>query len=86
MDLIKSDGQKSIRIFTQDNKLNPASNLRLTGLTVVYREPVSKVRAREEFFLKRVAPIWNKLAVYVKEDQSLICFKAELDMLESFSV
>ena len=85
MDLIKSDGQKSIRIFTQDNKLNPASNLRLTGLTV-YREPVSKVRAREEFFLNRVAPIWNKLAVYVKEDQSLICFKAELYMLESYSV
>ena len=84
MDLIKSDGQKSIRILTQDNKLNPASNLRLTGLTV-FREPVSKVRAREEFFLNRVVPIWNKLQENVK-DQSLICFKAELDMLESFSV
>ena len=76
---------KEHRILTQDNKLNPASNLRRTGLTV-YREPVNKVRAREEFFLNRVAPIWNKLPVYVKEAQSLNCFKAELDMLESFSV
>ena len=76
---------KEHRTLTQDNKLNPASNLRRTGLTV-YREPVNKVRAREEFFLNRVAPIWNKLPVYVKEAQSLNCFKAELDMLESFSV
>ena len=76
---------KDHRILTQDNKLNPAGNLRLTGLTVD-REPVSKVRDREEFFLNRVVPIWNKLPVYVKEAESLNCFKAGIDRLESFSV
>ena len=76
---------KEQRKLTQDNELYPASNLRRTGLTV-YRESVSKLRAREEFFLNRVAPIWNKLPVFVKEARSLNCFKAELDKLESFSV
>ena len=76
---------KEQRKLTQDNELYPASNLRRTSLTV-YRESVSKIRAREEFFLNRVAPIWNKLPVFVKEARSLNCFKAELDKLESFSV
>ena len=49
---------KEHRILRQDNKLNPARNLIRTDLTV-YKESVSKVRAREEFFLNRVAPIWN---------------------------
>ena len=71
-------------ILTQDNKLYPASNLRWMGLTV-YREPISKVKVREEFFLNWIAPIWNKLPVYVKEAQLLNFFKAELDRLKSFS-
>ena len=47
-------------IITHDNKLYPTIKLKRRGLTV-YREPISKVRAREEFLLYRVAPIWNKL-------------------------
>ena len=76
---------KEPRKLIQDNRLNPANNLRRTGLTI-YREPISKVRVREEFFLNRVAPMWNKLPGYVKEARSLNSFKAELDRLESFSV
>jgi hypothetical protein len=34
--------------------------------SAVYREPVSKVRAREELILNRFALIWNKLPVFVK--------------------
>ena len=60
---------KRKRKLTLDNKFYPASNLRQAGLTV-YREPICKVRTREEFFLNRLAPIWNNLPVYVIETQS----------------
>ena len=76
---------KEQRKLNQDNRLNPASNLRRKGLTI-YREPIGKSRAREEFFLNRIPPMWNKIPVHVKEARSLNCFKAELDKLKSFSM
>ena len=76
---------KKQRKLNQDNRLNPASNLRRKGLTI-YREPIGKSRAREEFFLNRVPPMWNKITVHVKDARSLNCFKAELDKLKSFSM
>jgi hypothetical protein len=61
----------------------PSGNLRHMGEFV--REPVAKLVAREEFFVNRVIPSWNKLPEEVRKAKSLNCFKAGLDRLVDFS-
>ena len=69
----------------QNDELGPAGNLRRDGVCF-HRGPGKVCTARDEFFLSRVIPLWNKLLKKPKEAKSLNSFKAELDMLDSFTV
>ena len=61
----------------QNEELGPAANLRREG--VCFHRGLGKVcTARDEFFLSRVIPLWNKLPKKIKEARSLNSFKVDV--------
>ena len=73
------------RKINKNNTSHPGYSLRREG-TCIYKEPIKNCKFREEFFLNRIVPVWNKLPINVKEAKSLNSFKAGLDRLNMFSV
>ena len=61
----------------------PSENLRHKG--EYFMEPVSKLAARDKFFVNRVVTSWNRLPEEIRKAKSLNCFKAGLDRLKEFS-
>ena len=71
------------KIVLGDKDGPAAKNLRRGG-TYFRREPANICTSRNEFFLNKVFPLWNKLPQTVREARTLNCFKAGLDNLKSF--